>query len=100
MTRQRLAAFVLALAFAVIAAPVALAGGPNDDEYPDATTLVKKAPKKTPTGSGIAPLTTTKTSGKTLPFTGLDLAFVVVLGASGVVGGVALRKLGQKRSES
>lgn len=99
MTRQRLAAFVLALAFAVIAAPVALAGGPNDDEYPDATTLVKKASTSGGISGEIAPLTTKKTSGS-LPFTGLDLAFVAVLGGSGLVGGVALRKLGQKRSES
>jgi hypothetical protein len=111
MTRQRLASLVIALVFATIAVPVAFAGA-NDDQYPTPTKLVK--PPKTPTtktpttktqgkaptvNGGVAPLTTKKTTG-TLPFTGLDLTVIALLGGSGLVGGVGLRKLGQKRSDS
>jgi len=113
MTRQRLASLVIALVFATIAAPVAFAGA-NDDQYPTPTKLVKPPTKKTPTtktptsktkgkaptvNGGVAPLTTKKTTG-TLPFTGLDLTVIALLGGSGLVGGVGLRKLGQKRSDS
>jgi hypothetical protein len=97
MTRQRLTTLVIALAFAATAVPVALADGPNDDQYPLAATLVKKP--KPPANHGVAPLTTKKSSG-TLPFTGLDLALVAVLGGTGLVGGVGLRKLGHKRSDT
>jgi hypothetical protein len=94
MTRLRLTLFALALVVAAFAVPAALAGSPNGDQYLKAKTILKK-----PAAHGTAPLTTAKTSG-TLPFTGLDLALVVGLGGVGLAGGVGLRKLGHKRSET
>jgi hypothetical protein len=103
MTRQRLASLVIALVFATIAAPLAFAGA-NDDQYPNPKTLVNKpkpptTAKAATVSGGIAPITTKKSTGS-LPFTGLDLTVVALLGASALVGGAALRKLGQKRSDS
>jgi hypothetical protein len=92
--------FAVALAVAAFAVPAALAGSPNGDQYLKAKTVLKKpATLKKPAAHGTAPLTTAKTSG-TLPFTGLDLALVVGLGGVGLAGGVGLRKLGHKRSET
>jgi hypothetical protein len=107
MNRQRLVSIMVVLAFVVFAVPAAMAGGPNDDQYPTSTTLVKKSkPKIVVAGTKAAqataphktaPLTTVKSTG-TLPFTGFDLAFVAVVGGAAVAGGLGLRKLGRKRT--
>ena len=105
MNRQRLVSIMVALAFVVFAVPAAMAGGPNDDQYPTSATLVKKS-KLVVAGTNAAqstaphstaPLTTVKSTG-TLPFTGFDLAFVAVVGGAAVAGGLGLRKLGRKRT--
>jgi hypothetical protein len=97
MTRQRLTTLTVVLAFAVTAAPAALATGPAGDQYPKAATIVKTKPPK---AQAVAPLTTTAKSSGTLPFTGLDRALVALVGGSALAGGVGLRKLGHKRSDT
>jgi hypothetical protein len=111
MYKSRIVCTVAAVVVAASASPAAFAGDkPSDDQYPSAPVLMQKTPQKpksTPTQpSGVAgapasqataPETTAKPSG-TLPFTGLDLAFVAAAGCAAVAGGVGLRKVGRKRT--
>ncbi|MGH3003157.1 MAG: hypothetical protein ACRDM1_10950 [Gaiellaceae bacterium] len=99
MTRQRLTTLAVALGVAITAAPAALAGGgPAGDQYPSAPKLLNNV---APAAHGVAPITkkAVKSSG-TLPFTGLDLGLVAALGGSALIGGVGLRRLGRKRSDT
>lgn len=113
MYRSRIAFIVAALVVAFAVSPAAFAGSkPTTDQYPVAPTLVQKSkpkptPQSTPTqpsGVAAAPAThasapqTTVTPSGTLPFTGLDLAFVAAAAGAAVAGGFGLRRLGRKRT--
>lgn len=92
--KQRLLILVAILVAVAVVAPVALAGGPSDTQYPKASVLatVKKQNSKPTT----KPLPT-KSSG-TLPFTGANLAAVGALGALLAAGGVTLTLVSRRRS--
>jgi len=91
MRKVRLIATALWLA--LVLASVASAGTPSTKQY--SNPIKHESPPTKPAGSHLQ--TTGHPSSGSLPFTGFDLALVLVGGGGAVAGGLVLRRVGRRR---